>query len=147
MEKIIGQAVHKRNVSNKVVFVDVIKTEDKSRISVLFKKAENSCDQSVIDRLKRGKEKMRLGDVVEIHGSLDQDVFVATQYKIITRWSISNPNKSFESQPPTMKKSVKVIFLSFKNLIHGYLLYLMPIYILTIILNNLTSDVKLGVIF
>ena len=113
MDKIRGQAVHKRNVSNKVVFVDVIKTEDKSRISVLFKKAENICDQSVIDRLKRGKEKLRLGDVVEIHGSLDQDVFVATQYKIITRWSISSPNKSFESQPPTMKKSVKVILLSF----------------------------------
>ena len=113
MEKIIGQAVHKRNVSNKVVFVDVIKTEDKSRISVLFKKAENICDQSVIDRLKRGKEKLRLGDVVEINGSLDQDVFVATQYKIITRWSISNPNKSFESQPPNMKKSVKVVLLSF----------------------------------
>ena len=113
MDKIRGQAVHKRNVSNKVVFVDVIKTEDKSRISVLFKKAENICDQSVIDRLKRGKEKLRLGDVVEINGSLDQDVFVATQYKIITRWSISNPNKSFESQPPTVKKSVKVILLSF----------------------------------
>jgi lysyl-tRNA synthetase class II len=111
MDKIKGQAVHKRNISNKAMFVDVIKTEDQSRISVLFKKAENICDQSVIDRLKRGKEKLHLGDLVEIHGSLDQDVFVATQYKIITRWSISNPDKSFESQPPTMKKSAKVIFL------------------------------------
>ena len=113
MDKIRGQVVHKRNVSNRVVFVDVIKSEDQSRISVLFKKAENICDQSVIDRLKRGKEKLRLGDVVEIHGSLDQDVFVATQYKIITRWSISNPNKSFESQPPAVKKSVKVSFFLF----------------------------------
>ena len=107
-DKIRGQAVHKRNISNKVVFIDIMKTEDQSRISVLFKKAENVCDQTVIDRLKRGKEKLHLGDDVEIYGGMDKDLFIATEYKIISRWAKSNPNKSFEPKPPTKKNITKV---------------------------------------
>ncbi len=50
MSIIKGQAIHKRNVSNKVVFIDIIETEGQKRHSVLFKTAENLCDQTVIGK-------------------------------------------------------------------------------------------------
>ena len=107
MSVIKGQAIHKRNVSNKVVFIDIIETEDQKRHSVLFKTAENFCDQTVIDKLKRGKDKLHLGDFIEIHGKFDEDLFVATNFSITEKWADNHPNQSFQPKPPNLKKSDK----------------------------------------
>ena len=56
------------------------------------------CDQTVIDKLKRGKDKLHLGDFVEIHGNLylvgrgsDNNIIFAT---------LVTSNKSKRDQGP-----------------------------------------------
>ena len=110
MSVIKGQVIHKRNVSNKVVFIDIINPEDQKRHSVLFKTSENLCDQTVIDKLKRGKYKLHLGDFVEIHGNFDKELFLAKDFLITEKWADSHPNESFQPKPPTVKKPEQVCY-------------------------------------
>ena len=67
MESLKGQVVRKKCSSKKLVFVD-IKTSKNEIFKVIFKLG--ICNQSVLDRLKRGEEKIHLGDFIELQGKL-----------------------------------------------------------------------------
>ena len=107
---LIGQAVHIRNVSKKLMFIDILEklqSEDmyqnilnSKRITVMMK--YTICGQNVIDSARTSNSKIHVGDVVKFAGAYetnDKQIFIASSFNILTRWIEINPNKHFDPIP------------------------------------------------
>ena len=107
---LIGQAVHIRNVSKKLMFIDILeklRSEDiyqnilnSKRITVMMK--YTICGQNVINNARTSNSKIHVGDVVKFAGAFetnDQKIFIASSFNILTRWIEINPNKHFDPIP------------------------------------------------
>lgn len=103
---ISGQVVHRRNVSRRMAFFDLedqVSLENK-RISVLFK--TQICGQDIVDKAKSGKDKIHTGDIVQVHGDLDDEgILLVKSFSVIEHWTSTHPNESFQPKPPTTEMS------------------------------------------
>ena len=58
----------------------------------------------ILSRAVKGKDKIHLGDVIEFQGYHENDsVFSASNYEIVTLWSVTNPELNFTPRPPPQK--------------------------------------------
>ena len=122
METFRGQVVHKRSISKKLMFVDVMKLKPldctqsaephshngyneapagQSRISVILKSV--ICGNEVIEMARKSPSKIHIGDEVEFRGEFEREdmaSFLAYSYKIETKWTETSLGKSFDPIPP-----------------------------------------------
>ncbi len=110
-EELAGQVVHKRSVSSKLCFYDLIITtsnKHEERISVALKAW--ICGQEVLDRARKGNdtERIHVGDVIRFKGKTsEEENFQATDFKIVRSFKEHNPGKTFSSIPPPVKDNGK----------------------------------------
>ena len=120
METLRGQVVHKRNISKKLLFVDIMKLKPSdcnrsaqhhdryddtsartSRISVILKAV--ICGNEVIQMARKSSSKIHIGDEVEFRGefeSEDMTTFLAHSFKVERKWAEANLGMSFNPIPP-----------------------------------------------
>ena len=107
---ITGQVVHKRSISKKLLFLDIltdIYEDDKDinlatskRITVMFKSV--SCGNELMQLARTTTNKIHIGDVVRFLGNFEDNtsIFLPMAFDVIDRWETSNPGKSFCPIPP-----------------------------------------------
>ena len=108
---LIGQVVHIRNVSKKLMFIDMIeklKIQDSitdlsnlKRITVIMK--YTTCGEKLISDARASNSKIHVGDIVQFLGEFEDNnkqTFLPSAFEILSRWKEKNPNTSFVSIPP-----------------------------------------------
>ena len=108
---LIGQVVHIRNVSKKLMFIDIIeklKIEDSitdlsnlKRITVIMK--YTTCGEKWISDARTSNSKIHVGDIVQFLGEFEDNnnqTFLPSAFEVLSRWKEENPNTSFASIPP-----------------------------------------------
>ena len=108
--QITGQVVHKRSISKKLLFFDILtdtyeggKDLDlpkSKRITVMFKSV--CCGNELIHIARTTTNKIHIGDVVRFLGNFEDNssIFLPMAFDVIDRWETSNPGKSFCPIPP-----------------------------------------------
>ena len=108
---LIGQAVHIRNVSKKLMFIDVLeKSHDKNmeddisnfpRTTVMLK--YTLCGEQLLNVARTSSSKIHVGDIVQFLGAFENEhnkTFIPLSFKIVSKWKEVHPSKSFRSIPP-----------------------------------------------
>ncbi len=96
------------------MFVDIVANNDISdshsednkclRKSLVFKFWDLA--SSMWDRTNRGEDKLHHGDIVQFHGTWDNDLFAVRDYTFINKWSdIAEHNSAFKPIPPHNNKN------------------------------------------
>ena len=100
-DSVSGTIVHLRKTSRKLVFFDIEIPPGDRRKTVVVKSWETP---EILSRAVKGKDKIHLGDVIEFQGYHENDsVFSASNYEIVTLWSVTNPELNFTPRPPPQK--------------------------------------------
>ncbi|XP_040581831.1 uncharacterized protein [Lepeophtheirus salmonis] len=100
------QLVHKRSLSKKLIFFDGVIIKNgvtlNDRITFLIKEDETS--KEFMTRVRQGKEKLRVGDIIKFTGSFEnENYFIVSDYQFIQRWDNSIKG-TFKSVPPKVKE-------------------------------------------
>ena len=114
-----GQVVHKRSISKKLLFFDIVIEETSGeqhslketkaspeisktkRITVILKSFV--CGEKIMNLARATDSKIHAGDTVEFYGSFEEDsqcTFQASSFDVINRWDELNAGKAFIPIPP-----------------------------------------------
>ena len=109
--EITGQVVHRRSVSKKLLFFDILRECGRSdgesnltnipRVTVMLK--NDICGDELITLARCTTSKIHVGDVVCFCGNFEDgtSVFLPSSFIVVSRWEILNPGKTFNSIPPS----------------------------------------------
>ena len=108
---LIGQAVHIRNVSKKLMFIDILEkvpnenmddvVSNYPRTTVMLK--YTLCGEKLMNVAQTSSSKIHVGDIVQFLGAYENEhnkTFIPSSFKIVSTWKEAHPNKSFRSIPP-----------------------------------------------
>lgn len=96
-EFLTGRVVHKRSLSKKICFFDVLVNEEERR-TVVFKIWH--CGEDLMQKMLKGQDRIHVGDEIEFEGRFETDHdFEVDAYKILSK------DSSFAPLPPSVKKS------------------------------------------
>ena len=111
MTSLEGQVVYKRNISKNIVFLDILLVGgDDNRTKVRGLCKAEICGQEVLDEIKRGSTKVHLGDLIQVHGSFDDNeglFHVKESIVHIEKWGEKHPKVAFQPQFPTSNESTE----------------------------------------
>ena len=107
--ELTGQIVHRRSLSKKLLFFDILKDFDSdidsnvkndSRVTIMLKK--DICGEELIKLARYTTSKIHVGDVVSFCGNFEggTGIFLPSSFTVLSRWEKLNPGKTFCSIPP-----------------------------------------------
>ena len=112
---VTGQIIHKRSVSKKLLFIDILReghisikeksssdTENYGRVTIIFK--SDFCGEQMIKSARTPPSKIHVGDIIKFQGNFEGDeslTFLPTAFTLVNAWEEINPGKSFCPIPPT----------------------------------------------
>ena len=108
-----GQVIHKRSISKKLIFFDIIRDNENNiehskqldhspnsdntiRKTVVLKSA--ICGEEIMSLARTTSSKIHVGDIVKFNGNFEgdtQSTFQASSFNVITRWEKSIQEKVF----------------------------------------------------
>ena len=112
--EVTGQVVHRRSVSKKLLFLDILRefgrsdivsnVANNSRVTVMLK--NDICGEELLKLARCTTSKIHVGDVVCFCGNFEDDtsIFLPSSFIVVSRWEKLNPGKPFCSIPPARYK-------------------------------------------